>query len=269
MSRINQAARAFLAWNVLVEIASGREKLTYGELGKRIGIHHRAIRYVLGPIQQYCMEERNLPPLTILVTDQQGRTGSGFIARERDDLESGFTEVWNFPWLSIPNPFDFGAEGSSYDCLLAILTDDPDNSEDVYVKVKSRGIKHILFRDAVRRAYGNVCAFSGLHFFEALDACHIVPWNEATPQQRMDVRNGLLLNPLHHRLFDQAYITIDSRYNIIYSDPDGLERAHSAPTVAMTIALHGKRMNLPRLEKHRPLLKNIAQHNKLFEWEVE
>jgi putative restriction endonuclease len=78
----------------------------------------------------------------------------------------------------------------------------------VYVKVKSRGVQQILFRDAVRKAYGWRCAFVGTEFPDALEACHIVPWAYSTPQQRMDVRNGLLLNPLHHRLFDKAYLTI-------------------------------------------------------------
>jgi putative restriction endonuclease len=31
-----------------------RRTITYADLGARIGVHHRAIRYVLGPIQDYC-----------------------------------------------------------------------------------------------------------------------------------------------------------------------------------------------------------------------
>lgn len=51
MSKINQMDRARLAWPVLAAVAEQRQTITYKQLGGRIGVHHRAIRYVLGPIQ--------------------------------------------------------------------------------------------------------------------------------------------------------------------------------------------------------------------------
>jgi len=265
MSQINQTERARLAWQVLISVAKLRETITYAGLGARIGVHHRAIRYVLGPIQDYCLESR-LPPLTILVVNGSGRPGSGFIAHDPNDLESGLEAVWRHPWENEQNPFDFAAEGLSYDALITTLTKTPEEAEAVYVKVKSRGVKQILFRDAVRKAYSLRCAFTGIQFGDALDACHIVPWAYATPQQRMDVRNGLLLNPLHHRLFDKAYMTISDDYKILYCDPKSAAWEHSKIEAAITLKLHNQEMHLPRFLRHRPLAENIDRHNVLVGW---
>lgn len=265
MSQINQTERARLAWQVLVDVAKARQTLSYGSLGQRIGVHHRAIRYVLGPIQDYCLESK-LPPLTILVVNTSGKPGTGFIAHDPNDLESGLEAVWLFPWLKTANPFDFAAEGLSYNELLSTLTKTPDDAEVVYSKVKSRGVQQILFRDAVRKAYSRECAFTGMLFPEALEACHIVPWAYATPQQRLDVRNGILLNSLHHRLFDKAYLTITNDYKIVYWDPLSENREHSKLEAEFTIKLHNQYMNVPRLIKHRPLSEYIQRHNELVEW---
>jgi putative restriction endonuclease len=55
---VNQAQRAFDAWNVLVDCARNRRTISYGELASAIGIHQRAIRFVLGLIQEHCLIER-------------------------------------------------------------------------------------------------------------------------------------------------------------------------------------------------------------------
>lgn len=267
MSSINQTERARLAWQVLIDVARVRDTITYGELGARIGVHHRAIRYVLGPIQDYCLETR-LPPLTILVVNGSGRPGTGFIAHDPNDLESGLESVWSFGWKTIQNPFDFASEGLSYPNLIKTLTQNPDEAGVVYAKVKTRGVQQILFRDAVRKAYSWSCAFSGTQFPDALQACHIIPWAFATPQQRLDVRNGLLLNPLHHCLFDKAYLTITPDYRIMYWDPEGKERQHSKLEAALTIDLHNQPMKVPRLSRHRPLPEYIQRHNELIDWDT-
>ncbi|WP_317536349.1 HNH endonuclease [Nitrosomonas sp. Is37] len=157
----------------------------------------------------------------------------------------------------------------SYPSLIDTLTQNPDEAETIYAMVRVRGIQQILFRDAVRKAYGLRCAFSGTQFPDALDACHIIPWAYATPQQRMDVRNGLLLNPLHHRLFDKAYLTVTTDYRIVYRDPKGSRREHSKIEAALTIKLHNQPMNVPRLSRLRPLAEYIRRHNELIDWQTE
>lgn len=267
MSYINQAERASRAWPILTDIAKRKETLTYLQLGHALGIHHRAVRFVLSPIQDYCIEE-DLPPLTILVVNGSGHPGSGFIAHDLNHFDEGLNSVWSKDWRSLENPFEFASSGVSYRSLLKHLTTAPGDSEEVYVRVKSRGIKQLLFRDALLHAYSRKCAFSGISIPETLEACHIVPWSQSTPQQRMDVRNGLLLNVLHHRLFDGGYITISKDHNIVYYDPKGKKREHSSFEYPFTIGLHGKPLAVPRLLKHRPLAEYIEQHHVIAEWDI-
>lgn len=266
MSKINQSERARLAWAVLTTVAQNHETISYGQLGAAIGVHHRAIRYVLGPIQDYCMEE-DLPPLTILVNNTSGIPGSGFIAHDIDNLSSGLEAVWFHDWKTKQNPFDFAELGESFESLVSNLAASPNDAAEVYALVKTRGLQHLLFRNAVFRAYSSQCAFSRIQFAEVLEAAHIVPWANATPQQRMDVRNGLVLSSLHHKLFDRGLITITTDYEIAYYDPTEKDREHSELVRLLTVNLHGKKMHLPRLLKHRPLIENIVQHHHISSWE--
>jgi len=66
LSKINQHQRAAKAWEILIEVAKKRDFIRYKGLGDEIGIHYRAIRFVLGVIQEYCIINK-LPPLTILM----------------------------------------------------------------------------------------------------------------------------------------------------------------------------------------------------------
>lgn len=267
MAVVNHTERAFRGWQVLTEVARQHGTITYKELAARLGIHHRPVRYLLGPIQDYCMEE-NLPPLTILVHTQGGRRGVGFIAHDRDDMQGGLEAVWNEDWSLIQNPFDFAAAGLGYDDLIRTLLKTPDESEAVYHLVKSRGIRHLMFKDAVNRAYGGRCAFTGGTYDGALEACHIFPWSVASDLQRLDVRNGILLNPLHHRLFDRGLMTITTAYRIEYAYPSDDESKYSAIERLLTLDLHGKDMCLPRQVRWRPAIENILQHHQHLGWEL-
>jgi len=91
---INQAERAYRAWPILTERAREGKTITYGDLGALLGIHHRAVRHVLGLIQAYCLKK--LPPLTILVVDQGGQPGTGFIAYDLDKLAEGKSLVYAY-----------------------------------------------------------------------------------------------------------------------------------------------------------------------------
>ena len=121
---INQAERAYRTWPILAACAREGTTVTYGDLGTLIGIHHRAIRYVLGLIQTYCLEEK-LPPLTILVVDQSGKPGTGFIAYDVDKLAEGMALVYAYNWDAIPNPFAFAADGTTSKKLFLNLLEIP------------------------------------------------------------------------------------------------------------------------------------------------
>lgn len=263
---VNQVERAYRAWPMLIKRAENRTTITYGELGQALGVHHRAVRYVLSVIQDYCLEER-LPPLTILIVNASGRPGTGFIAFDLENFDEGLERVYDFDWRGIENPFGFAASGDSYESIVTALTHDPSSAPDIYTRVKSRGIKQIIFRDALLKAYASRCAFTEIAVLETLEACHIVPWSQASPAERLDVRNGLLLNSFHHKLFDRGYITLTTDHRIIYYDPDGEERAYSDLERRLTIELHGESMHVPRRVELRPEAACITKHHEIAGWE--
>ncbi len=216
--------------------------------------------------QDYCLDQR-LPPLTILVINQTTRQPSeGFIAWDANDIPHGRDLVFSFPWKTLDNPFQFAADGSSYKKLVNKLKKSPDESQDVYAKVKVRGLAQQIFRSSIRDIYNDMCAFTGLSFPVCLDAAHIVSWSQSTPSQRMDVRNGILMSSVHHRLFDQKLLTIDENYRIRYYDPKMKNGPYSQYDKILTVDMHGKTMNLPRLTKHRPSLVWILERNKDIDW---
>lgn len=263
---VNQLERACAAWPVLIQVAKNRDTISYGKLGDEIGVHHRAIRYVLGLIQDYCLSE-NLPPLTILVVNGSGRPGDGFIAHDLNDFNGGLSYVWDYDWKSKNNPFEVSESIESHQALIDVLVNDPETSNEIYSIVPSRGMKQILFRSALLRAYKNKCAFTELSFPQALEACHIIPWAQASDAQRLDIRNGILLNSFHHKLFDRGVITISTDHDIIFCDPKEKEGEYSKFDKLLTSKLHGNKMHLPFRKSQRPLEEYIRRHHLLSGWE--
>jgi putative restriction endonuclease len=207
MNDVNQEERAFRAWDVLVECASTRSKITYGKVASRLGIHHRPVRYFLELIQNYCLQER-LPPLSILVVDQRGRPGRGFIAWDVANLDEGFEKVFAHNWRNEENPFQYAKGGDTIDHIAAELVSARSEPSDVYARVKVRGVAQLIFRTALLKAYGSRCAICGFPYEIGLDAAHIKPWSKCTSAERLDVSNGLLLCRNHHALFDAGVLHI-------------------------------------------------------------
>ncbi|MGP0092310.1 MAG: HNH endonuclease [Xanthobacteraceae bacterium] len=263
---VNHVERAYRAWPILVKCAARDTPITYGDLGSELRVHHRAIRYVLGVIQDYCLGQQ-LPPLTILVINSVTRMpGPGFIAWDMDDLDRGRAEVSAFAWQTLDNPFEYAADGTTEDDLIETIVSDPDSASDMFGRIKVRGMAQMIFRKVLLHVYGGRCALCGLTFEDALEASHLVPWGEASPQERLDPRNGLLLCSTHHSLFDASFITITRSGLIAYSDPKGKDGRYSSADKALTIALHGKRASLPRSAQHRPSDWALARHHEIHEW---
>ena len=253
----NWEEKACRAWPILMRAAKGKRKMSYMQLGGEIGVHHRSVRLVLSPIQDYCMKER-LPPLTILVVNKaRGKPGTGFIERGQ-----GIMEVYGHDWKSESNPFEVFVGDSQKD-LIKQLNRNPDSAREIYRKVKYRGNRQILFRKALLEIYGNRCAFTGLSFKEGLDACHIVPWEHADEDERMDPRNGILLNSFHHRLFDRGVVTINTDYEIVYLGENSDGRGHTSADKEWVLSLSAMH-HLPHKKKLLPLPEYILQRNKFL-----
>ena len=239
-----QYQRASLAWPVLTETAANESKITYLALSERIGIHPRPIRFVLGVIQNHCLREK-LPPLTILVVNRRGVPSEGFIAWDVDDLEEGYRLVYGYPWHELPNPFGFAEAGTTLEQLAQRLVTKPEESAAVYGLIKNRGVAQDVFRLALLLAYGRRCAFCGLSLQAALQAAHIIRWSEATIDQRMDPRNGLLLCATHHALFDAHVLTVTVDRRITFRPPRRATHRWTDADQHAAISLDGRRISLP------------------------
>lgn len=86
---------------------------------------------------------------------------------------------------------------------------------DVMRLVKIR-LNQDFFRRLILTSYDGKCALSELDVPELLVASHIVPWSEDSTV-RMAPQNGICLNALHDRAFDQGFITFDDDYTVVYS----------------------------------------------------
>lgn len=88
--------------------------------------------------------------------------------------------------------------------------------EEKEVITKAR-INQSKFREMLLKKYGKCCLCS-VRNPDLLVASHIKPWSVSTPQERVDINNGLLLCPNHDRLFDKGFITFTDEGMIIISD---------------------------------------------------
>ena len=237
----------------------------YNPLSKAIGLtHHRPINLILGVIRDYCLRQDLLPLTAIVVSKPSKKPGSGFIAWDVDDLESGVNLVRNFNWSAIHNPFTYASNGDTAEDLVKRLVDNPGVAGDTYQLVRNRGSVQTIFRQMLTKIYDGQCAMCGLSFEEALDACHIVPWADASAQQRLDPTNGLFLCSVHHKLFDNGWITIGVSGKIYYSDHYASEGYYSGADRAATIELHEVAARLPRVPEHRPSREALKHHHERF-----
>lgn len=238
-------------WPMLVEAGQRGGTLTYSQAATAIATNPLSVAYALGPIQEYCLENRLAPLTVVVVGKHSGVPGGGFIAWEVDDLEAGRTAVRLQNWELVGNPFaGFGVDEDEV-TLAERLIADPGRAGDIARKVRDRGMLQRIFRIALMDAYDG-CALCGLTFPAALEAAHILPWNRCSDQERMDVRNGLLLCSSHHRLLDADVFVLEEDFSILYYDPDAEDGPYSRTDRDFALAFHGKAVRLPAVEALRP-----------------
>jgi HNH endonuclease len=78
------------------------------------------------------------------------------------------------------------------------------------VKVR---VNQKFFRSTILASYESRCCITGLAIPTLLAASHIAPWAK-NPNDRMNPRNGLCLNLLHHKAFDEGLITITPEFRV-------------------------------------------------------
>src|SRR4051812_7109612 len=99
---MTRSERAQQLWSLLALAATNRQILTYDMVARLTGVVRPSIGDFLRPIQQYCTENK-LPPLTALVVGEQtGIPGEGFIAAA--DVPAAQMRVFDHRWLDANAP---------------------------------------------------------------------------------------------------------------------------------------------------------------------
>ena len=118
-------------------------------------------------------------------------------------------------------------------------------------------VNQSYFRNRLLENYGGRCCLTGLSVASLLVASHIKPWAASDPAtERLAPDNGLLLNALHDRAFDQGLITLDRELRVVVSPtvPHGDEAAERA-----LWGLAGRSIELPRA--FAPRREFVEYHN--------
>ncbi len=97
------------------------------------------------------------------------------------------------------------------------------NNSNNLVSTQRTGItKHRVGQDIFRRKllvkFNKKCAVTGIDEEEILLASHILPWKDADNFQRLDIENGILLNPFYDKLFDKFFISFSDNGKIVLSE---------------------------------------------------
>ena len=80
-----------------------------------------------------------------------------------------------------------------------------------------RRINQNFFRDTVLSSYENKCCITGINNSKLLHACHIIGWSE-DETNRTNPQNGLCMNVLFHKAYDENLIGISPDYEIFVSE---------------------------------------------------
>lgn len=140
-----------------------------------------------------------------------------------------------------------------------------DSSNEIIPKGEERDtvirqrIGQKFFRSAVINAYEGSCCITGISIPQLLIASHIKPWRcSDIKTERANPSNGLCLNALHDKAFDQGIITIDKEYKIVVSELLKIKSVDES-TKAWILSFEGKMIKLPH--KFLPDKKFIEYHN--------
>ena len=251
---------AGIVWPMLTNAAKNKTTTTYGEIAPKIPTNPLSVGRALGPIQDFCLENR-LPPITAIVIGKVSKKpGDGFIAWDVDDLKSAFQIVFDYDWAKVANPYGGFSKSDTIETLGKKLANDPSTGDAIYRLVKGRGIFQKIFRQALIELYGS-CAMCELTFEEALEAAHILPWSKCDKGERADIQNGLLLCATHHRLFDNGWIDVSEKYQIKFQDATMASGPYSKIDRALTVQLHDKALSLPTDKTKWPALSYLRRRS--------
>lgn len=107
------------------------------------------------------------------------------------------------------------------------------------------------YRQSILHRWEYQCAVTGFNKLDILIASHIVPWSEASNDERLDRNNGILLSPTYDALFDRHLITFESSGKIILSEAIETKAYEKIGVTGRELIKNLSTDNHPYLDKHR------------------
>lgn len=109
------------------------------------------------------------------------------------------------------------------------------------------------YRDLLLEKWNFKCAVTGVNIPKILIASHIVPWKDATEEERLDPENGILLSPNYDALFDKHLISFSDTGNLLISNSIKLENLSNLG-IDLDAKINVNTEMIPFLKRHRSLL---------------
>lgn len=118
-----------------------------------------------------------------------------------------------------------------------------------------------FFRNAVLSSYQQRCCITGISVATLLVASHIKPWKDSDPRlERTNPSNGLCLNALHDRAFDQGLITVLPDFSIRVSS--SLRKRQYDDEIGWLLQCNNQTIHLP--DRFLPDKKFLEYHNDII-----
>jgi putative restriction endonuclease len=163
----------------------------------------------------------------------------------------GEEEVWK-EFIERPEALAFESErllanrlGKSVEEVSEVEVDDlPVSGKEREAIVRVR-VNQSFFRRRVLSAYCFRCCVTGLTMRPLLVASHVIPWAKDAAN-RLNPRNGLCLNALHDRAFDQGLMWIEADFVIRISPKLRESNNDSAQTINWLMSFDGKPLLIPK-----------------------
>jgi putative restriction endonuclease len=141
------------------------------------------------------------------------------------------------------------------------LNNIPENELPKEGKVRAQLVKvrvnQNLFRKAILASYNSTCCITGIQQTELLVAGHIRPWG-LDEKNRLNPSNGILLNALHDKAFENGLITITKDYKVKVSSI--LKKEKDETTNDYFLKYENQAIILP--SKFLPEVEFLKYHNK-------
>lgn len=124
----------------------------------------------------------------------------------------------------------------------SILKDVENLEGETKVRAVKTRINQNVFRQIVLANYSGKCAVTGFDSASFLIASHIIPWS-VDKKNRLNPQNGILLNTLHDKAFENGFMAINNEFQILICS-DFLKSKDSFVQSYFT-AFHKKEIKMP------------------------